>query len=131
MYGLARRSAETAQSVYVIRFDMEFPHQSNSQTPKRGGSLQVGYVLELLIGTREFKDLRVQGELASPSPAFRGLVDLPEFCNQGNLKLKRSESGFLLSSSETKSKSESESSPKSSECGFESESGFGFAPHWF
>ena len=35
------------------------------------------------------------------------------------------ESGFLLSTSE----SESESSPKNSESGFESESGFGFPHH--
>ncbi len=39
-----------------------------------------------------------------------------------------SKSGFWLSSSE--SESECESSPKSSESGFESESGFGFAHHW-
>ncbi len=36
---------------------------------------KVQSLLELLIGTRESKDSRVQAGLAIPSPAFKGLVD--------------------------------------------------------
>ncbi len=39
--------------------------------------------VELLIETRGSKDSRVQAGLASPSPAFKGLVDSPEHCNIG------------------------------------------------
>ncbi len=41
------------------------------------------YLVELLIGTRESMDSRVQAGLASPSPAFKGLVDSPENSNIG------------------------------------------------
>ncbi len=44
--------------------------------PDYFGSVHV-CLLELLIGTRESKDSRVQAGLASPSPAFKGLVDSP------------------------------------------------------
>ncbi len=40
-------------------------------------NIQVQCLIELLIGTRESLDSRVQAGLASPSPALKGLVDSP------------------------------------------------------
>ncbi len=49
-----------------------------------------GYYLELLIGTRESKDSRLQAGLASPSPAFRLSWSLQVYL----LKLRRSSIGL-------------------------------------
>ncbi len=47
---------------------------------KYQGAFDLYTLVELLIWTRESKDPRVQAWLASPSPAFKGLMDSPEQC---------------------------------------------------